>query len=55
MIDPIKASALLKRTPGPTAIIGGNDLMAIGARKVIREHNLRVGDDIAWVVSMISP
>jgi LacI family transcriptional regulator len=41
------AEELLNLSPRPTAIIGGNDLMAIGAMKAIREHNLHVGDDIA--------
>jgi DNA-binding LacI/PurR family transcriptional regulator len=39
--------ALLALTPRPTAIIGGNDLMAIGAIKRIQQHGLKVGQDIA--------
>ncbi len=39
--------SLLEATPRPTAIIGGNDLMAIGAIKQIQESGLQVGRDIA--------
>lgn len=41
------ATKLLDLAPRPTAIISGNDLMAIGAMKAIREYGLRVGDDVA--------
>jgi LacI family transcriptional regulator len=40
-------AALLELTPRPTAIIGGNDLMAIGAINRIQQHGLKVGQDIA--------
>jgi LacI family transcriptional regulator len=40
-------AALLALTPRPTAIIGGNDLMAIGAINRIQQHGLKVGQDIA--------
>ncbi len=40
-------AALLALDPLPTAIIGGNDLMAIGAINQIQQHGLRVGQDIA--------
>jgi LacI family transcriptional regulator len=38
---------LLTTNPQPTAIIGGNDLMAIGAMKAINDFGLRVGRDVA--------
>jgi LacI family repressor for deo operon, udp, cdd, tsx, nupC, and nupG len=38
---------LLKLFPRPTAIIAGNDLMAIGAMNRIDQSGLRVGQDIA--------
>jgi LacI family transcriptional regulator len=38
---------LLSLTPRPTAIIGGNDLMAIGAINRIQQYGLQVGKDIA--------
>ena len=38
---------LLNLNPRPTAIICGNDLMAIGAANRIRQHSLVVGKDIA--------
>jgi LacI family transcriptional regulator len=38
---------LLNLEPRPTAIIGGNDLMAIGAINRIQQHGLHVGVDIA--------
>jgi LacI family transcriptional regulator len=41
------ASDLLERSPEISAIVCGNDLMAIGAMKAIRERGLRVGMDIA--------
>lgn len=39
--------ALLTLDPRPTAVIGGNDLMAIGAMHRIQQHGLRVGKDIS--------
>ncbi len=39
--------SLLVLDPRPTAIIGGNDLMAIGAIKRIQQSGLHVGKDIA--------
>ena len=38
---------LLSRDERPTAVIGANDLMAIGAMQAAFEQNLRVPDDIA--------
>lgn len=38
---------LLAVRPRPTAIIAGNDLMAIGAMNRIRQHGLQAGHDIA--------
>jgi len=38
---------LLVLDPSPTAIIGGNDLMAIGAMNRIQQHGLEVGHDIS--------
>lgn len=38
---------LLALNPRPTAIIGGNDLMAIGAINRIQQEGLQVGQDIA--------
>jgi DNA-binding LacI/PurR family transcriptional regulator len=40
---------LLKTDPLPTAVFCFNDLMAIGALKVIRNQNLRVPEDISIV------
>jgi len=39
--------SLLELDPAPTAIIGGNDLMAIGAIKRLQQSGLQVGKDIA--------
>ncbi len=41
------AEALLSHTPRPTAIICGNDLMAMGTINYIQQLGLKVGDDIA--------
>ncbi|KAA3661321.1 MAG: LacI family transcriptional regulator [Chloroflexi bacterium] len=41
------AELLLALNPRPTAIIGSNDLMAIGAINRIQQDGLRVGQDIA--------
>ncbi|MFQ5400271.1 MAG: LacI family DNA-binding transcriptional regulator [Anaerolineae bacterium] len=41
------AKSLLTLDPPLTAIIGGNDLMAIGAINRIQRHGLQVGKDIA--------
>lgn len=41
------AEKLLQLEPPPTAIIGGNDLMAIGAMNSIRRQGLDVGRDVA--------
>lgn len=43
----VAARALLERRPDLTAIVGGNDLLALGAYKAIRDMGLRVGDDIS--------
>ncbi|MCB9422629.1 MAG: LacI family DNA-binding transcriptional regulator [Ardenticatenaceae bacterium] len=39
--------SLLALQPRPTAVIGGNDLMAIGAINRIQQEGLQVGQDIA--------
>jgi LacI family transcriptional regulator len=41
------AEALLAIDPRPTAIFAANDSMAIGALSALREHGLRVPEDIA--------
>lgn len=41
------ARALLEREPRPTAIMAGNDSMAIGVMKAVLEHGLRIGIDVA--------
>ncbi len=41
------ARRLLGQHPAPTAIIAGNDVMAIGAIRAAREHGLTVGREIA--------
>jgi LacI family transcriptional regulator len=41
------AAQLLSLSPRPAAIFAANDLMAIGALFAIRDHGLRVPDDIA--------
>ena len=53
---------LLKTNDRPTAICTGNDLMAIGAMRVIKEAGLRIPEDISlvgynniWVTSLLSP
>ncbi|NLA58856.1 MAG: LacI family transcriptional regulator [Firmicutes bacterium] len=40
---------LLSRTPLPSAVFVGNDLMALGAMEAIGKHGLRVPDDVALV------
>ncbi|HMP75764.1 MAG TPA: LacI family DNA-binding transcriptional regulator [Kiritimatiellia bacterium] len=40
---------LLNRHPGLTALMGGNDKMAIGALRCLRERNLRVPEDISVI------
>ena len=40
---------LLKRRRRPTAIVCGNDLMALGAFFAIGEHGLRIPDDVSVV------
>ena len=42
-----KAELLLNLKPLPTAIIAGNDLMAIGAMRTVQQRGLQVGKDIA--------
>lgn len=43
----VAARALLERRPDLTAIVGGNDLLALGAYKAIRDMGQRVGEDIS--------
>ncbi len=43
------AQQLLNLTPPPTAIFAANDLSALGAMEAIREHGLRIPDDISLV------
>ncbi|MBM7571297.1 LacI family DNA-binding transcriptional regulator [Aquibacillus albus] len=40
---------LSKKNQRPTAIFSASDVMALGAMKAIREHNLRIPEDIAIV------
>ncbi len=40
---------LLDRAPAPTAVIAGNDLVAIGAMRAVQKRGLRVGTDVAVV------
>jgi DNA-binding LacI/PurR family transcriptional regulator len=40
---------LLGRRPAPDAVFAGNDLMASGALRVLRERGLRVPEDVALV------
>ncbi|MCO6401251.1 MAG: substrate-binding domain-containing protein, partial [Verrucomicrobia bacterium] len=41
------AQWLLDRNPRITALMGGNDKMAIGAMRLLKERKLRVPDDIS--------
>jgi DNA-binding LacI/PurR family transcriptional regulator len=41
--------AVLELRPVPTAVIGANDLIAVGAMGVFRSHGLRVPEDISVV------
>jgi LacI family transcriptional regulator len=43
------ASRLLAGPKHPTAIIAGNDLMALGAMQAAREHGLTVGQDLSVI------
>jgi LacI family transcriptional regulator len=43
------ACRLLQGARRPTAIVAGNDLMAIGAMRAAREHGLRVGRELSVV------
>jgi LacI family transcriptional regulator len=40
---------LLKLTPPPTAVFAANDMMAVGAIACIRDHHLRVPEDISVI------
>ncbi|MCD9020533.1 LacI family DNA-binding transcriptional regulator [Cohnella silvisoli] len=42
-----KVQQLLKRYPRPTAIVGANDALAIGAMKYLESRNLRIPEEIA--------
>ena len=53
---------LLKLNDRPTAICTGNDLMAIGAMRALKEAGLRIPEDISlvgynniWVTSLLAP
>lgn len=41
------ATALLARRPDLTAIVAGNDLLALGAYRAVREQGLEVGSDVS--------
>ncbi len=41
--------SLLEHQPRPTALFAGNDTIALGAMAAIREHGLRIPEDIAVV------
>jgi LacI family transcriptional regulator, galactose operon repressor len=41
------AEVLLKQAPGPTAMIGGNDAMALSVLQAAGEHAIRVPEEIA--------
>ncbi|MDO5064325.1 MAG: LacI family DNA-binding transcriptional regulator [Actinomyces bowdenii] len=43
------ASALMEESPGLTALLCGNDLMAMGAYDALRDRGLRVGEDVAVI------
>ncbi|MEV0177347.1 LacI family DNA-binding transcriptional regulator [Streptomyces sp. NPDC050803] len=42
-------TALLERRPGLDAVFAGSDVMAAGARQVLREQGRRIPDDVALV------
>jgi LacI family transcriptional regulator len=44
-----KAKILLRMLPRPTAILAGNDLIALGALAAIREEKLRCPEDISLI------
>jgi DNA-binding LacI/PurR family transcriptional regulator len=44
-----KALLLLRLIPRPTAIFAGNDLIALGALRAIRESNLRCPEDVSII------
>jgi len=41
------ANALVRERPDVTAIVAASDLMAVGVRRALREHGLRVPEDIS--------
>jgi DNA-binding LacI/PurR family transcriptional regulator len=43
----IQAAQVLSTAPRPTALMCGNDLLALGAIRTAREHHLKVPNDIA--------
>jgi DNA-binding LacI/PurR family transcriptional regulator len=43
------AREVLRMSPRPTAVVGANDLVAVGAMGVFESHGLRVPDDISVV------
>lgn len=51
--DPLSAAAgmlqLLRLPEPPTAVFAANDLMAVAAMEKVREHGLRIPEDIAFV------
>jgi DNA-binding LacI/PurR family transcriptional regulator len=40
---------VLELSPAPTAVIGANDLIAVGAMGVLRSHGRRVPEDVSVV------
>ena len=45
----LTADVLARDSPGPTAIVAGNDLLALGAYHALRELGLRCPDDVSVV------
>ena len=44
-----KALLLLRLIPRPTAIFAGNDMIALGALRAIRESNLHCPEDVSII------
>jgi LacI family transcriptional regulator len=43
------AVTLLARSPRPTAIVASNDVMALGVMEAVRDHGLRIPEDISII------